>query len=420
MTSFSSIAENRKLRNYYFAIQITGHLVLLVFGLLIYIFKNEFIFLGNIDYTVLAILIMFSINGLTFIGESITHKKFFFSINRYSWVVFFLFVVANSGGVNSQFLFLLIFPLLVAAVDLDEKAVSNVSKILVFCFALIIFLDPQNLTSAMLITKHTMRTVIFGVLTYYIYKLVHETLRQKFEKEEAKKRFIELIEIDKVKNDFLAVAEHQLRTPLSGAHWAIDTILREGNLNEANATLGKQIQEKIELSIGIINEMLKTVETTGQNLFINKQSVNLVAIVKRAISDLEFLRRQNEIILDFPETSAIMMSGDGKMLGSAITNIIDNAFRYSPKKKVSIRIKKDQEGKNVVLVVADNGIGITKDDMPYIFQRFYRGTNAVSIDPNESGIGLYTTKKVIDLHNGTITLESYENEGTKVTVTLPL
>ena len=110
--------------------------------------------------------------------------------------------------------------------------------------------------------------------------------------------------------------------------------------------------------------------------------------------------------------------GDEKMLDLALTNIIDNALKYSPKGTVKISLNKN--GDQAVLAVSDSGIGIEAEDLEYIFQKFFRGRNASLVDPNGSGIGLYTAKKIIEMHGGRVSIYSVVGKGTRVEVLLPI
>jgi signal transduction histidine kinase len=106
------------------------------------------------------------------------------------------------------------------------------------------------------------------------------------------------------------------------------------------------------------------------------------------------------------------------MLDIALTNLFDNAFRYSPNGTVSVLVSK--EDTMIKLVIKDSGIGISEEDMPKLFEKFFRGKNAKELDPDESGIGLFTTKRIIEMHKGDIKMESELAKGTTVTVTFPL
>ena len=112
------------------------------------------------------------------------------------------------------------------------------------------------------------------------------------------------------------------------------------------------------------------------------------------------------------------MRADLKRLKPAIANIVDNAFKYSPSGKVEISLSENEKGQ-AILEVKDNGIGISREDAEFVFNRLYRGKNAVALEPDQSGVGLYVAKHIIELHGGTISIDSALGKGTTVTVRLP-
>ena len=176
---------------------------------------------------------------------------------------------------------------------------------------------------------------------------------------------------------------------------------------------------RIEEAIGIVNEMLKTAELGAQGLKLKLEKIDFVALVKSVVQELGHLSISSGVPVQFQTTTDhLMVSADRKLLLPALMNIVDNAIRYSPKGKVFVSVSRDQSG-DAVLTVTDSGIGIPEAAQQYVFQRLYRAPNAIAVDPNESGVGLYSTKKIVELHNGKITFMSSIGKGTTFTVTLP-
>ncbi len=223
---------------------------------------------------------------------------------------------------------------------------------------------------------------------------------------------------DNIKNIFLTASVHQLRTSLAGARWAIESVIK--NSDCANKDLLTEALSKIVHSIEMIGEILKSSEENfnEDNIQLNKNNFFLNDLIKKVISNLSFLTHQKEISLDYEEKGLFEINADEKMIGIVLTNIFDNAFRYSPRSKVFISVEK--ESSFVKIIVKDNGIGIDSTDMEHIFQKFFRGRNAKSFDPLESGVGLYATKKIVEMHGGNVSISSVLNKGTTVEVSLPL
>jgi len=210
---------------------------------------------------------------------------------------------------------------------------------------------------------------------------------------------------------------HKLRTPLNSARWIIETILKNGTVSEKD--LLREGYNKIIESINLVGEILKSAAPENRDfLKSNKEKVNLCDIVDEILKNLNFLISEKGTALDYKKCDSALIYGDKKMLDIGLTNIFDNAFRYSPKGKVSVTIEKTD--KEAILTVKDSGIGISKEDMGHLYEKFRRGKNALELDPGENGTGLYTTKRVIELHGGTIKVESELGQGTTVTITFPL
>ncbi|MEK7088374.1 MAG: HAMP domain-containing sensor histidine kinase [Patescibacteria group bacterium] len=411
-------AEQFRLKSYYYVVEITGLIPPLIFGLIIYAFRDQITWLREPTLNLYLFIGIFVYHSVFFILREIFKKKIFFSLARYGYLAFFVAVLYTVGGVESSFAFILIFPLIVSATDLDAKSTRTVGIVITLAYALLIFADPTYYRDFGLVVGHILRVILLGIISFHFYRIVKEILRQKYEKEEASRKFVELSELNRVKNDFLTVAEHQLRTPLTAAKWALGNLLEEKNLSENNKMPLREISGKIVQSLAIVNEMLQTAETGAGGLKLERQKTDLGILITGLISELQFLIRKNSTQVRFHELSGLVIDGDQKLLRIALANIIDNAVRYSPNETVNIDLRRVED--KIIITIKDTGIGIAPADLPYIFERFYRGKNAITLDPNESGVGLYISKKIIELHNGEVKLESSVGQGTSVSVALPV
>ena len=212
---------------------------------------------------------------------------------------------------------------------------------------------------------------------------------------------------------------HKLRTPLNGARWALDTVINKDDCD--NKEILTETYNKIISAVNTVTDILKTAEINSKDgaLDLNKEKVNLCVIVEDILKNLDYLRQKKEVTIERGNIcDPIAIYADRKVLEIGLNNIFDNAYRYSPKGTVRIDISK--EGNMAKLVVKDNGIGMTKEDMKHTFEKFYRGENAKLVDSNESGVGLYSTKKIIEMHNGEISIDSIDGKGTTIEVKLPI
>lgn len=409
--------EEFRLNRYYYAVEVTSLVATLFFGVVIYSFKQFFPWVRYPLLFFINCMATFSLQGIFFILRERFKKNIFFTLARYVFVSFFIVAIYATGGIFSLLIFLLVFPLVVSAVDLDARATRNIGITVTTLLGLMIFADPEYLADPIIVFRHLINVSLFGLIAYYIYKIIKETLREKFEKEEAKRKFMEVMELDKLKSDFLTVAQHQLRTPLSGARWGLDNLLSDSSLQNKMSDTLKQVYGKVGDAILIVNEMLKTAELSASGFKLVRDPVNLGALVAEILVELEYLVQKKSVSVRFKRTDDFIVHGDPKLLRSAITNVIDNGIRYSPGGTVSIAI--GSRDNSVELQVKDSGIGIKPEDLPYVFERFYRSKDAISMEPNESGVGLYITKKIIELHAGTINVGSSPSGGTVVLIRLP-
>ena len=410
-------AEQFRLRSYYYVVEITGLIPPLVFGLIIHAFRNQLTWLRYPDLNFYLFIGIFVYHSVFFILREIFKKKIFFSLARYGYLAFFVAVLYTVGGVESSFVFILIFPLIVSAADLDAKSTKIVGIVITSAYALLIFADPIYYQDLGFVIAHILRVILLGIISFHFYRIVKEILRQKYEKEETSRKFVELSELNRIKNDFLTVAEHQLRTPLTAVKWALSNLLEEKKFSEGDKVPFREISAKIDNSLTIVNEMLQTAETgAGGGLKLERQKIDLGVLITSIISELQFLIKKKSVQVRFHEPSGLVIDGDRKLLRIALANIIDNAARYSPNGTVNIVAIRAED--KILITIKDDGIGIASDDLPYVFERFYRGKNAITLDPNESGVGLYISKKIIELHNGEIKLSSAVGQGTTMSLEL--
>ncbi len=220
------------------------------------------------------------------------------------------------------------------------------------------------------------------------------------------------------KENLTMALAHKLRTPLNGARWTIETAM--ANESGEQKELLREGYNKIIESINIVSQILKSTSYESYENFVEstKEKINLCSIIDDILYNLHFLIKEKNITLEHNKCDSATVYGDKKMLDIALTNLFDNAFRYSPNGTVAVTVSKDQS--TVKLVIKDNGIGISDEDKAKLFEKFFRGQNAKELDPDESGIGLFTTKRIIEMHKGTIVINSEMGKGTSVEVTFPL
>jgi signal transduction histidine kinase len=219
-------------------------------------------------------------------------------------------------------------------------------------------------------------------------------------------------------NRFTLDASHELATPLAVIKGYIDVLDRWGK--EDREVLNESISSiKVELAnmTSLLDTLLFLSKSDNDIYKIEKTKFWLNYLVKEVIKEGNLVDDKHEIFCSFyPE---IQMEGDRRLIKQMLRAIVDNSVKYSPdNSKITIGYK--ALGDFAVIEVTDNGIGIPKQDLPHIFDRFYRVDKARSRSIGGSGLGLSIVKWIVDIHNGTIEAESETGKGTKMTVKLPL
>ncbi len=228
------------------------------------------------------------------------------------------------------------------------------------------------------------------------------------------------------KGEFITVAAHQLRTPLSALNWTLETIqktLKEGA--PADAAIISSIQEGWQLtqrSLKIINDLLDAARIEEGKFGFHEKDLPLSAFIKTITDEAGIFAKEKEITVRFSSNAKQdTVYADQDRLGIAISNFIDNAVKYNSRGgSVDVDMSPSSDGRSLTVRIADTGIGIPKEDLQKLSQKFYRGENATQLEPNGSGLGVYIAKNIIEQHGGVLNITSEEGRGTTVTFSIPL
>jgi PAS domain S-box-containing protein len=227
--------------------------------------------------------------------------------------------------------------------------------------------------------------------------------------------------IERMKTEFVSIAAHQLRTPLSAIKWIFERLLKERSL-KLSSVQKELIQEgynSVERTIALINDLLDIVKIEEGRYLYKFDFFNLEKIVQEVIKLYQEKIREKEIHFEFSSQKLPKVKVDREKITLAIQNLIDNAIRYTKRGgEISINLKSNQ--KEIEFSIQDNGIGIPKEQQKNIFQKFFRGSNALRMETEGSGLGLYITKNIIAAHSGKIWFQSEEEKGTTFYFTLPI
>jgi signal transduction histidine kinase len=228
--------------------------------------------------------------------------------------------------------------------------------------------------------------------------------------------------LDKVKDEFISMASHQLRTPLTSVKGYLSMVLEgdAGKISNSQRQLLNEAFMSSERMVNLINDFLNVSRIQTGKFIIDKTQVDLSKLVAEEIDSLKpnAVGRSLRFVYKKPRKFPIIEVDEGKMR-QVVMNFADNAIYYSHEKSL-INVNLSVVGKEVVFTVKDTGIGVPKGEREHLFTKFYRASNARIQRPDGTGVGIYLAKKVIDAHGGQIIFESVEGKGSTFGFRLPL
>lgn len=282
------------------------------------------------------------------------------------------------------------------------------------------------IASSFFLTKRTLKPV--DDMTNAMRQITSNNLRHKIEIPKTNdeiKRLAEtfnnmLIRLDGAfsnQQQFIQDVSHELRTPLTALKGKQEVALnKKRSPEEYESVLAVNLEEINKMS-QLVENLLVLERLENKEPLLKIQPVDLTLMIERILAGMKPLAEQKNIPLLFSSNKQVFIEADGNQIGRVISNIVDNAIKYTPiKGRVNINLCKDNTFAKIV--ISDTGIGINEDELPRIFDRFYR------IDKSRSssgfGLGLSIAKSIVDAHKGKIEVESHADRGTIFTISLPL
>lgn len=228
------------------------------------------------------------------------------------------------------------------------------------------------------------------------------------------------LEVDRIKSEFISIASHELRTPATAVKAYLGMLLEGyvGALTPSQEEFVKTAFDCNERQLNVLNDLLYVTKTESASVNLKKTRVDMVHAVKTIAKSFDdaINRRNQNIAFTAPENAYVKV--DPSLMRMVVENLISNASKYTPEGG-RIIISVTSKPSVVEFSVADNGVGIDPHQLNKLFKKFSRLDNSLSSETSGSGIGLYLTKQIIELHNGKIKVKSAPNRGSKFTVILP-
>lgn len=272
----------------------------------------------------------------------------------------------------------------------------------------------------------TIRQLLLSVsivsIGIFFYELSREGAERQIQKEQ--------VELDQAKNEFLALASHQLRTPISAIAWYSEMMIHGdvGPLKETQIDHVKQIYASNQRSTAIVDAMITVSNLQSGTLAMHVEKVDISTLCSRIVNaQKDALQGAKNLNIIEKYESKLKLNCDPSLMRTIIQNLVSNAFKYTPDGGTVIiavsqtdnRLRKSSKG-SIVVRVEDTGYGIPKDQQNRIFAKLFRASNIKAKDTDGTGLGLYIVKTVLEQVGGRVEFRSEENKGSVFTVTLPL
>lgn len=220
------------------------------------------------------------------------------------------------------------------------------------------------------------------------------------------------------RNEFLASISHELRTPLTYIKGYADILSRDGIPDEERSEYIEIIREETE-QLAVLVKRLFELAKMDQNMFtIDKQMVRFEQLIYSIVERIRPAMEEKNIELSVSCPDHVLAHIDPERIQQVLLNVLDNAKKHTPSgSRISIKVSESKQ--NIITIISDEGEGIPKEDLPYIFERLYRVEKSRSRKSGGTGLGLAIAKEIVESHGGTMEAKSKLGIGSSFTITLP-
>lgn len=228
--------------------------------------------------------------------------------------------------------------------------------------------------------------------------------------------------LDEEKNEFVAVVSHELRTPLSAIKGYVELVLDgdTGPINDIQREFLEIVQRNADRLSDLVNDFLDISKIESGRIQLQKEPLDLATIAQHVADTFhpQAENKQIELSLTHPD-EMVLVVGDISRLTQALMNLVSNAIKYTPEGG-SVSISVGRRDGTASVSVRDTGVGISEKDQRRLFSKFFRANNAVTRQENGTGLGLTIAKAIAELHGGSLSISSRENDGSTFTINLPV
>jgi len=306
---------------------------------------------------------------------------------------------------------------------LNVKVVAT--EILAFVLAIVSLVE--------VVISHDIGTLILRLSTFVLILIFSLLLIRSVQKEVEQREKLEALtkrleELDRTKSEFVSIASHQLRTPLTAMKGYISMIL-EGSYGIPGTKQKKPLEsifESNERLIRLVNDLLNVSRIESGKIEMKWEQGRVEEIIKSVIEELRIKTEEKnaELVFEEPKSSLPLIRIDKEKIRNVVLNIIDNAIRYTSQGSITVNVKKQMSNvktPNLLISVKDTGEGMTQEEIGKLFQTFSRGGAGMRFSTEGAGLGLYIAKKFVEMHKGRIWVESQgKGQGSTFFVELPV
>jgi signal transduction histidine kinase len=338
------------------------------------------------------------------------------------------YLIYFSGGLENPFVSYYIFHMIISGILLTNRSAylqATFASVLVGLLIAASLLDllPYHLLSSAAVAADTVSLTgyIGRFLAYsstlYIAVYLTTTIVNKLRQRER-----ELAEQDKLKSQYVLTVSHDIQSSLSAIDSCLQTVLQgyTGKIGKKTRDMVQRANVRTRLLLGFVRDLLDVSRMRTQSE-VPKERVDLVEVIDKEVELFRQQSRDRRISLSFEnQVGRVILQANRFSMEQLFNNLLSNALRYTPEGgMVSVTLRPTDKKNTVEAKIADSGIGIAPENLPRIFEDFYRAGNAKAFTEDGTGLGLAIVKRIVDLHDGAIRVESEVNGGTTFIFILP-
>lgn len=393
-------------------------------------------------YTITILLVLFNVAYLAILNQSERRKTAdaFKMNNRLANLQIFLdlaflaSLIHFSGGIENPFIFYFIFHMIIASILLTRRASFLQATFAIFLFLSVVISEylgslphyclkgfiPDSLHNNLLYISGVSFVFISTLyIAVYMATSIMNTLREREKSLEEANLLLE--EKDRIKSEYVLRVSHDIKEHLSAVESCIAPVTKgiTGPLNERQKDLLFRAKNRAEKLLFFVRALLELTRIKLGKAALKVEDFSFPEVIRGISEDINASAKARGISFDVNiEPSIGTIKGARVYIEEAILNLLANSIKYTPEGG-NISLKVMDKGKYIFIQLKDTGIGIPKDELPHVFEEFYRARNAKAREKLGTGLGLSITKEIVELHKGKIWVGSIENKGTSLYIELP-